>query len=185
MLITRVDSLSTIIPSLSVVAVVICLLIVQRLIRLKDKRYCVKLASYLQDSSIAYPNLFSPSFYSYERVTGLYKNRKIEFRFVFSSAVSQLGVSGIEIKMRPNLTSYEERGINLTNDQRLEDNWVFWTGMNIFEDWGKEEKIPKILEELYHKTIEYEESLVVNCLECGEKIGKDSDKCLKCGWTWK
>lgn len=148
---------------------------------IKVKRYYKKVASFLQGPQIIFPSLFS-----YGRVIGVYKYRKVEWRcFVgFLKPTYYKGSYVIEAKMQlKTLPLHKGSGIRLTENTFIKDNWIVYFKEQPFA--LKENKVLTILEELRVGAEGYEKGLIVKCFNCGFGIAKDLDRCPKCSWTWK
>jgi hypothetical protein len=139
------------------------------------KRYYSKVSNYILGAQIVSPGVFS-----YGKASGFYKNRKVEWRIF----LGERGQFAFEAKMQISAQAhFGGSGIGPTKNTFIRDNCVVYSK----EQWFflMEADIPGVLEELYLAATTYEQGFVVECFECSEKIGKDQDKCPKCGWTWK
>ena len=139
-------------------------------------RYYRKVARYLQVGRVESAGVFSDG-----KVKGQYKGRQVEWRHLDG------GDSGpfIEVVMQAKL---QEEGfpaaiglsVHLSDNISLEKDRLTYSSSEVFDAT----KVPEILEELYLAPKKYMKKLVFECFECGQKIGTDSDRCPKCGWTW-
>lgn len=149
------------------------------------KRYYNKIANYLQSCSIVYPSIFS-----YGKVVGSYKGRRVEWRCLMQNFLSfdYPGSFRIEAKMEFNISWEKRSNFFLTRSNKnifVKDNWIVHSLLQPFV--LEEKKILDILHKLYSTvtSCEVQSNESILCLNCNAVISPQDYKCSKCGWSWR